>query len=50
MESWLKIGRLASGKNVSACSSAEYNENCSEKDVSGLSVRILYYLPRVVKV
>lgn len=50
MDSWLKTGRLASGKNVSACSPAEYNENISEKDVSGLSVKILYYLPGVIKV
>lgn len=39
MDSWLKMGRLASGKNVSACSPAENNENISEKDVSSLSVR-----------
>jgi len=37
------MGHLVSGKNVSACSPTEYNENISEKDVSALSVRILYY-------
>lgn len=49
MDSWLKTGRLASGKNDSACSPAEYNENISEEDVSSLSVRILNYLPIVIK-
>lgn len=33
------MGRLASGKNVSACSPAGNNENISEKDVSSLYVR-----------
>ncbi|KAF0706818.1 zinc finger BED domain-containing protein 5-like, partial [Aphis craccivora] len=37
MDSWLKTGRLASGKNVLACSPAENNENISEIDVSSLS-------------
>lgn len=49
MDSWLKTGRLASGKNLSACSPAKYNENISEEDVSGLSVRILYYLSSIIK-
>lgn len=49
MDSWLKTGRLGSGKNVSACSPAEYNENISKDDVSGLPVRILNYLPIVIK-
>ncbi|KAE9542470.1 hypothetical protein AGLY_003331 [Aphis glycines] len=34
MDSWLKTGRLASGKNVLACSPAENNKNISEIDVS----------------
>lgn len=49
MDSWLKTGLLASGKNVLACTPAEYNENISKEDVSGLSVRILNYLPIVIK-
>jgi len=44
MDSWLKTGRLASGKNVLACSPAENNENISEIDVSSLSVRHYNFL------
>lgn len=49
MDSWLKTGRLASGKSVpAACSLAESNDNILVEDVPGLSVRMLY-LPSIIK-